>query len=600
MKKHIIIIILFLSFGYASGEGLTQNEKDLIRRVKQVFEEAEIEDKALSSGPYKCATPIMMETRFKFESLSPQAQVILKNYLKQPASDFIYRTPEGNFAIHYDTAGVDSVYKPHADIIYKDGVPDYVNRCGWILEEVRTFQIDTLGYQPPPLGGDKRYHVYLKSMNYLGLTYPSDFIDYPSCKSYIVLKSSYQSTSYPDQYDLMRIAAAHEFFHAIQFGYDCTEMTIGGENNPYWFEISSVWMEDVAYDYVNDYLDFLPYFFLYPHYSLEAFSSDFPDMRAYHPYASSIWAFYLSEKYGVDVIRKIWIKCGEEAGYNTIEATNSVLDSLGSSYDDAFREFTLWNFFTNSRADTVNFYSEGNLFDADSKINPVIGHNHHFSSQDSFCQSEVSHPPEYLGSNYIFFHPHTSPGGARLYFYGDSTAAWRVSLIGYRPSQPVYFSELILDSLQNGFSEVFDAHLYVNLVMVPAVISKSGGSWNFSYAGKWDPLLVGVEEEEEEQKNSGFDLTQNYPNPFNPTTTIHYTVHGSQFIVHNPIHTTFVVYNILGQKIRTLVNEVKLPGEYKVVWDGKDEKGNSLSSGVYFYRLEIGDRSEVKKMLLVR
>ncbi|KPL24131.1 MAG: hypothetical protein AMS23_05955, partial [Bacteroides sp. SM1_62] len=125
-----------------------------------------------------------------------------------------------------------------------------------------------------------------------------------------------------------------------------------------------------------------------------------------------------------------------------------------------------------------------------------------------------------------------------------------------------------------------------------------------------------VEEGEEElSKAKGFSLSQNYPNPFNPVTSIQYTVHskqshpihttqksvyGSQFRVHSPIHTTLTIYNVLGQKVRTLVDEVKLPGEYKAVWDGKDEKGNPVSSGVYFYELKVDDLLEVKKMLLIK
>ncbi len=115
-----------------------------------------------------------------------------------------------------------------------------------------------------------------------------------------------------------------------------------------------------------------------------------------------------------------------------------------------------------------------------------------------------------------------------------------------------------------------------------------------------------------------FSLSQNYPNPFNPATTIPFTVHGSrktvnspvhttqksiygsQLTVNSPIHTTLTIYNILGQRVKTLVDEDKLPGEYKIIWDGKDDKGNSVSSGIYFYRLKAGEFTEVKKMLLIK
>ncbi|HVP37406.1 MAG TPA: C25 family cysteine peptidase [Terriglobales bacterium] len=97
-----------------------------------------------------------------------------------------------------------------------------------------------------------------------------------------------------------------------------------------------------------------------------------------------------------------------------------------------------------------------------------------------------------------------------------------------------------------------------------------------------------------------FSLGPNYPNPFNPTTTLPYRVGSSQFMVHSSIHTTLRIYNILGQLVRTLVDEENLPGIYRIIWDGKDQKGNSVSSGIYFYRLEAGDYQETRKMSLVR
>ncbi len=97
-----------------------------------------------------------------------------------------------------------------------------------------------------------------------------------------------------------------------------------------------------------------------------------------------------------------------------------------------------------------------------------------------------------------------------------------------------------------------------------------------------------------------FELNQNYPNPFNPTTTIPFTVYGSQFIVHSPVRTSLIIYNILGQKVKTLVDEERLPGNYQIVWDGKDEKRNEVSSGIYFYQLKAGNYKEIKKMSLLR
>jgi len=93
---------------------------------------------------------------------------------------------------------------------------------------------------------------------------------------------------------------------------------------------------------------------------------------------------------------------------------------------------------------------------------------------------------------------------------------------------------------------------------------------------------------------SQLELRQNYPNPFNPQTTIDFRLPATQ-----PI--TLAVYNVIGQKVRTLV-EANLPaGEHSVVWDGRDQGGKMVASGVYFYRLlaESGG-SVTRKMIMVK
>ncbi len=116
---------------------------------------------------------------------------------------------------------------------------------------------------------------------------------------------------------------------------------------------------------------------------------------------------------------------------------------------------------------------------------------------------------------------------------------------------------------------------------------------------------VGVEEEIVHQVASEFCLSQNYPNPFNSTTLIPFTispppVNSSQSTVHSPIPTALAIYNVLGQRIKTLVNEDKLPGHYQITWDGKDESGQEVSSGVYFYRLKTGEQAQTKKLLYLK
>jgi hypothetical protein len=98
----------------------------------------------------------------------------------------------------------------------------------------------------------------------------------------------------------------------------------------------------------------------------------------------------------------------------------------------------------------------------------------------------------------------------------------------------------------------------------------------------------------------GFALSQNYPNPFNPVTRIQYEVGSNQQNADNLARTTLKVYNLLGHLVRVLVDEEQAPGSYQVVWDGRDEDREEVSSGVYFYRFESDEYVETKKMILLR
>lgn len=90
-----------------------------------------------------------------------------------------------------------------------------------------------------------------------------------------------------------------------------------------------------------------------------------------------------------------------------------------------------------------------------------------------------------------------------------------------------------------------------------------------------------------------YQLFQNYPNPFNPETMIKYDLPNSG-------HVTIMVYNVLGQKVKTLVDEHRDTGHHSVNWDGKDEQGEEVASGIYFYKIKIPGFEKTKKMVLLK
>jgi hypothetical protein len=94
-----------------------------------------------------------------------------------------------------------------------------------------------------------------------------------------------------------------------------------------------------------------------------------------------------------------------------------------------------------------------------------------------------------------------------------------------------------------------------------------------------------------------FSLSQNYPNPFNPSTTIEFTVPE---IKKEGVRVILKIYNLRGQRIKTLVDKIEGPGYYKVHWNGRDDRGERVGSGVYFYRIEAGDFMSTKKLVVLK
>jgi M6 family metalloprotease-like protein len=114
----------------------------------------------------------------------------------------------------------------------------------------------------------------------------------------------------------------------------------------------------------------------------------------------------------------------------------------------------------------------------------------------------------------------------------------------------------------------------------------------------WLEGYTDVSDSEQERASipRSVELHQNYPNPFNPETRIRFTIKGRQ----SSLHTSLKIYNIRGQLVRTLLDGDRTAGDYDVLWDGRDDRGMEVSSGIYFYRLSAGSSSQVKKMVLLK
>lgn len=325
--------------------------------------------------PVKCGTAAMLDFVQNRDKIDRELMMSLgADLFVRPNLDLVYDSPGGYFKIHYTKTGPDSVYRASVDSDF-DGVPNYVESVALIADSVYHHIINILGYPEPPGdgfyngGGDEKYDIYLKNLDgqAYGLDYPDSTYIGPGLRqatSFIVMDNDYYEFYVWDEnnnrvylyrnrpLDAIRMTTAHEFFHAVQFGIDFLESELESLGNDvyitkrYWMEMSAVWMEEEIFDNINDYYYYLPYYFYFPMTSLQQFNS-YSDP---HPYASVVFPIFLSETYGRDIIRDIWLRCGELGrGPHFFIAAQEKIDSASEgaeSFASAFRDFALWNYFT--------------------------------------------------------------------------------------------------------------------------------------------------------------------------------------------------------------------------------------------------------------
>jgi len=177
-------------------------------------------------------------------------------------------------------------------------------------------------------------------------------------------------------------------------------------------------------------------------------------------------------------------------------------------------------------------------------------------------------------------------------------AIYRADSSDFFPSESTLIAQVTEPSYVD--SQVIYGNTYY--YRVSAVNSKGYGSgYSKEVVGK-----TGVRGREEERLPTEFSLSQNWPNPFNANTVIRYSllVDRGQSKGHSgrPSAVSLKIYNILGQEVKTLVDEVQAPGYYSVIWNGRDDSGREVASGIYLCRLEvIGVKAErTTRMVLIR
>ena len=328
-----------------------------------------------------------------------------------------FNTP--HFRLHYTRVG------PHAppleDFHPRNGVPDYVDLCADAMERAYHVQIDLMGFKVPYIdfwaaqnGGNHKYDVYLFTFPALGIT-TADWFEGRVLSTaltvapYFMINSRiYDYVGKSEGIRYLETTCTHEFLHGVQFGYNAYM--------PTWFmEASATWIEVMTYDggriddgdtlpdpdepnetdSYNLYTHQLRRWFLIPDISLESRIGD-------HEYGSVIWALYMAERFGYDIIRQFYGNT-TDGSYREMGNFYDVFTNHGTTLAEAFKTFTVWNYFTDNRANTATGmpgYKFAHRFP------PVAIHpNDVHTSYPIRTDFDSEAMPEHFASRYIVFKP---------------------------------------------------------------------------------------------------------------------------------------------------------------------------------------------------
>ena len=532
-----------------------------------------------SGGLAVCGTPHLVQAMSAAPNLSADYQARLgKLAQRRPDVQYNLLSPSGRFRVHYDTEGRHAVSPTDDDA---NGIPDYIDLTMAVLDSVWVLEIEQLGYNPPPsdngLGGGDEYDAYVIELNggYYGYAYPASN-SAETTHSYLEIDNNFTDPGYKQTrgLDALRVTIAHEFHHAIQFGY------YAKFDGSWWQESTSTWMEEVAYPHIDDYLQYLTYFLSEPQ---RALNSGRP--RELHLYGSAIFSFFLDQRYGRELNRLIWEELGQRKSVHLDHFDRVIRQVEPGGLGVAMGEFAVWNYFTNNRH-RGEYYAEADKYPTVPTRDLAV---------DAEAVTRDTSLVDATGSAYLRLEPQLRPGGVDLFFDANQ-GTWRRHLLLVGPdsaSVQLVSEPTIRISGWDQFDEV---------VLVATVAERTGLAYQHLFTAQFDPDLTDAPAAVATDFPNPFHpaaLAANYPNPFRPGQHPYTRLAFALAVPSRKTHLSIFSTN------GTLIWEQDLgprrADEYDdVVWDGRNLAGNLVASGIYHLLLETDGTAAKRTLAVVR
>ncbi len=488
------------------------------------------------------------------------------------------------FRVHYTLSGTNAVNTADNNT---NGIPDYIDNMAWVLDSVYTGEIGTLGYAVPPgdgwvttdNGGNDLYDVYVRQIayGYYGYTQSeyyaqgngdngnTDVHENNAFTSYLVLRNNY--SGFPNTTpENIRVTIAHEFFHAIQFGYD-------GWEEPWLLEATAVWMEETMYENINDCFQYMPTWFTSPQTSLNS------SAPALHKYGSYIFFRYLDENWnGKPVIRAIFdssVKYNSQNGSFSFKAINDGFNDHGLNFSTVFNGMVIANRILSSSQSAAPYrYQDAVLYKTDDHYSitgpAILGTVRSDTSWTSYQLHRYS--SEYINLNL------DHPCNVKITF--GSNSGQNVIGLGITKTASNQYE------IVNGLDLDFASSKYTDWICLAlSCQDTTPGSNDYTVTITQLDTLGDL-----------LTVKTIFPNPGN-TKNADFTF---PIQVNDIIKARISIVNILGQNIVTLFDGYLEPYSRQFSWKGLDRNGRSVSSGTYFFLVDTPNKQYVSKITWIK
>jgi len=522
----------------------------------------------------KCATGIMVEAAEALPTLDPATREALKGLLARPGTQTYIDTQ--HFRVHYNTSGTAMIYG-WPNTTYRDSVMTACERS-WNFYHVQN------EWQVPPTdgtagGGSNLIDCYVIDVGSGIYGYTEAESNVPSTPwpldrtAFFCVDHAYDGFGYSDRTKPMQVTVAHEYHHVVQMGYTIS--------NGWFMENTATFMEDEVFDSINDNYGYLSYYTSSPFKKLATSNGG-------REYACFIWPTMISEKYYHDVVQQVYYCTGP--GTNIYTCFDNVFGaSLGTDFRSVLAEWGVWNFYTWTR-DDGNHYIEG------AGYHSYLAQDKMFTTYPVVDQHPTTNPdrrPEATGQSVMRFNRQSgSTDNVLTISVNGPNCTGQVCVIAKRTGETTFYEHYMnLDANGDGTVDVpnWDDMEYAYML---TFMTRECGNGVFDYVINAETSQAGSVSHPALYTRT-IRLDQNSPNPFGPETRIGYRLESEGSV-------RLGVYDASGREVRALIAARQPAGEYSVRWDGRDAAGHEAVPGVYFYRLQAGDQSEVRKMILTR